>query len=174
MCGAKQSFNPSKKANSSSVCHPGSIIVSNWVQLKLSWNEKRIECFLRNINQPGFHGPVKFSINLITLTISGGYIKWFVIDNLYIVQVTLRCCFSRILPQLTHFVVHFEISSTVPVCCIPLMYKMTLSPVEQKKVSIRHKLLYIKYRKSSCFEDFTPSVWLSWKFGINKRVKWTQ
>ena len=154
-------------------CHPGSIIVSNWVELNLSWNKKCIECFLRNINQPGFHGPVKFSISLIILTISGGYIKCFVIDNLYIVQTTSLRCFSRILPQLTQSV-NFEISSTVPICCIPCSYKRTLSPVEQKKVRIRHKLLYVKYTKPSCFEDFTPSVWPSWKAAINQTVRWTQ
>jgi len=30
--------------------------------------------------------------------------------------------------------------------------------VEQKKLRIRHKLLYVKFRKPICFEDFTPSV----------------
>ena len=48
MCGAKQSLNPIYK---------------------------RPTPVLRNINQPGCYGSVKFSISLITLTISGGYIK---------------------------------------------------------------------------------------------------
>jgi len=100
--------------------------------------------------------------------------KWLVIDYLYIVQVTSWRCFSRILPQLTKFVVNFEISSTVPVCCVPFCYKRFFIPVEQKKVRIWHKLLYVKYRKPSCFEDFTPSVWPSWKAAINKTVKWMQ
>jgi len=30
--------------------------------------------------------------------------------------------------------------------------------VEQKKVRIRHKVLYVKYRKPSYFEDFAPFV----------------
>jgi len=42
-------------------------------------------------------------------------------------------------------VTNFEISSTVPVCCIPKIYNMIFSPVEQKKLRIRHKLLYVKY-----------------------------
>jgi hypothetical protein len=130
MCGAKQSLNNLWRSHLHFSCRPGSIIVSNWVQLNMSWNEKWIEWFLRNINQPGIHGPVKISISLIILTISGGYKKWFVIDNLYIVKVDSRRCFSRILPQLTHFVDKFEISSTVPDCCIPQFYKRTLSPVE--------------------------------------------
>jgi len=46
---------------------------------------------------PGFHGPVKFSISLIFLTLSGSYIKLFVIDNLCIAQVTSRSYFTRIL-----------------------------------------------------------------------------
>jgi len=54
--------------------------------------------------------------------------------------------------------VNFKISSTVPVSCIPLVYKMIFNPVEQKKLRIRHKLMYVKYRKPSCFENFTTSV----------------
>ena len=55
MCGAKQSLNPLYK---------------------------RPTPVLRNFNQPGCYGPVKFSISLIIITISSGYIKLFLIDNL--------------------------------------------------------------------------------------------
>jgi len=55
-------------------------------------------------------------------------------------------------------VVKFEISSTIPVCCIPYIYERNSITVEQKKVRIRHKFLYVKYTKSICFEDFAPSV----------------
>ena len=165
---------PSKKANSSSdVVQAVSSSVTGSVKLVMKRKVTWTFYFLRNINESAFHGPVKFSSSHIILTISRSYIKWFVVDNLYIVQVTSWRCFSRILPQLTQFVVNFKISSTVPVSCIPLVYKMIFSPVEQKKLRIRHKLMYVKYRKPSCFEDFTPSVLPSWKAAINKRVKWT-
>jgi len=106
---------------------------------------------LRNINQPGFHGSVKISMCLIMPTISGDCIKWFVICNLYIVQVKPLRCFSRILPQLTHWVDNFEVSCTVPVCCVPKLCGMILISVEYKKVRIIHKLLYVKYRKPMDF-----------------------
>ena len=50
---------------------------------------------------------------------------------------------------------NFKVSSFVPVSCKPLIFNVILCPVEQKKVRIRHKLLYVKYRKPICFEDFT-------------------
>ena len=43
---------------------------------------------VEKVKQSRFHGPVKVSIYYINQTNSGIRMKWFVIDNLYIAQVT--------------------------------------------------------------------------------------
>jgi len=52
---------------------------------------------VEKVNQSCFHGPVKVSIYHISQTNSRVQMKRFVIDNLYIVQVTLWRCLSSIL-----------------------------------------------------------------------------
>jgi len=46
-------------------------------------------------------------------------------------------------PILTHCVVNFEVSNTVPVCCVATVTKVMLFPVEHKKLRIRHKMLCV-------------------------------
>jgi len=52
---------------------------------------------VEKVNQSCFHGPVKVSIYHISQTNSWVCMKRFVIDNLYIVQVTSRLPLSSIL-----------------------------------------------------------------------------
>jgi len=52
--------------------------------------------------------------------------------------------FQTIYPELTHWVVSFEISTTVPVCCIAGEYDVTSFTVKHKKLKIRHNLMYLK------------------------------
>jgi hypothetical protein len=63
-------------------------------------------------------------------------------------NVTLSICYLDTLCQefytlLTHWVVNFEITITVPVCCNTVEYDVTLFPVQHKKLWIRNNLLYL-------------------------------
>jgi hypothetical protein len=89
----------------------------------------------------GLHGPVKFSIRLIIHTKSVVHMKWLVIIILYIVQVITLRSSTNFYSILTHCVLQFDITRTVPVCCIAQDFEVTFFTVEHKKLRIRKDLL---------------------------------
>jgi len=48
-------------------------------------------------------------------------------------------------------VVNFEITGTVPVCCITVEYDVTLFPAGHKKFRIRHNCSYVKMQQAQVF-----------------------
>ena len=108
-----------------------------------------------NFIQSGFHGPVKFPICLTISTKSDFCIKWSLIVKRYIVHVIQLRCFQTLYTVLTHWMVNFKISSTVPLYCKALLYNVTLFSIEHKKVRIRHNLLYLN--TSGCWYVLSPN-----------------
>jgi hypothetical protein len=58
------------------------------------------------------------------------FIKRVLIVNCYIVLVNYCDHLQNIYPILTHWMVHFEVTSTVPVCCLAVEFNVTLFSVE--------------------------------------------
>jgi hypothetical protein len=90
-----------------------------------------------------FHGPVEVSIYHISHSNYGVCMKRFVIDFLYIFQVTSRSCFVN------HFKLYlptgWEVSkypSFFPFAVKSMIYGMKLFTVEHKKMGIRQNYLY--------------------------------
>ena len=104
----------------------------------------------------------------------------FTYNILKFLNVTLSICYLDALCQefytlLTHWVVNFEITITVPVCCNTVEYDVTLFPVQHKKLWIRNNLLYLvcKNTKSpGVLKKTTPFVWESWNSKKFKTEFW--
>ena len=115
---------------------------------------------------------MKFSLRLIIHTKSVVHMKWLVIVNRYIVQVITLRSSTNSYSILTHCVLQFHITRTVPVCCIAQGFKVTFFTVEHKNLRIRSNLFYVKLFKALLLWCYLPLLFDSpEQHRINENVK---
>ena len=140
-CGAKQSLHLFTKANS--IYEFGQAVSSSVSGLSWTYYKHKL-CKILNVFWEilfCFHEPAKFSVCLVTRTISAVYKKTLTV-KCFVVFVNYCAHRQNVYPILTNRVVHVEVTGTVPVGYIAVECDVTLFTVEQKKLRIRHYYVY--------------------------------